>query len=328
MSGAEERQQRLCERASFRRHLDDAALFFAKRGIPVEYIEKDYYITECLRVVQAEVGGAVVFKGGTSLSKGWALIDRFSEDIDLFIDPLAFVPSRGGKAMRTTMRKISARIATDLALVPQRTALRAARGIARTERFAYQTMYPSLVPVAREVCLASGVGSGREPVAQVMIQSLLGEFLRAVGVDLQAPDLDPFAMKLLHFRRTFVEKLFAIDHAVAVSAATALPIGPRARHYFDLAALAVQPEVRAMLEGSEYRRIIRDCVEIDRRFYRRAARDPEAWSFRQSPALFPSARLSAALRAEYETQCELLCFGAYPPWPEVLARLEALRQRL
>lgn len=163
MSGAEESGQRLCERASFRRHLDDAALFFAKRGIPVEYIEKDYYITECLRVVQAEVGGAAVFKGGTSLSKGWALIDRFSEDIDLFIDPLAFVPSRGGKAMRTTMRRISARIAIDLALVPQRTALRAVRGIARTERFAYHrcTRAPYRLRARSVLPPGSAVGASR-----------------------------------------------------------------------------------------------------------------------------------------------------------------------
>jgi hypothetical protein len=59
------------------------------------FIEKDYYVTEALRVIANVAGDKVIFKGGTSLSKGWSLIDRFSEDIDLFLDPLAFEPSLG-----------------------------------------------------------------------------------------------------------------------------------------------------------------------------------------------------------------------------------------
>jgi predicted nucleotidyltransferase component of viral defense system len=41
----------------------------------------------------------VIFKGGTSLSKGWNLIQRFSEDIDLFLDPLAFNRPLGKNAI-------------------------------------------------------------------------------------------------------------------------------------------------------------------------------------------------------------------------------------
>ena len=323
---------RLFESQAFPELLHAAARHHASRPesrrLTAHAIEKDYYITEALRIVQALLGDASVFKGGTSLSKGWGLVHRFSEDVDIFIDPIAFTPPLGGKAMRTQMRRLIDAIAANASLARRSKPAHAQRGIARTEYLRYESVLPGPASLRPEVCLAAGIASGREPWERRSVRSYLGEFAASEGVELVSPDLAAFEMKLLHFRRTFVEKLFAIDHAVAAALAKGGPIGPRARHYFDLAALAVQPEVRAMLEGSEYRRIIRDCVEIDRRFYRRAARDPEAWSFRQSPALFPSARLSAALRAEYETQCELLCFGAYPPWPEVLARLEALRQRL
>ena len=44
-----------------------------------QFVEKDYYVTEILRIVSHEFGGQTVFKGGTSLSKGWGLITRFSE---------------------------------------------------------------------------------------------------------------------------------------------------------------------------------------------------------------------------------------------------------
>jgi predicted nucleotidyltransferase component of viral defense system len=42
-------------------------------------VEKDYFVTEALRLIARAFGDVVIFKGGTSLSKGWKLINRFSE---------------------------------------------------------------------------------------------------------------------------------------------------------------------------------------------------------------------------------------------------------
>ena len=51
-------------------------------GLPEEIIEKDYYVTMILKQL-SEASDLVVFKGGTSLSKCFHAIDRFSEDIDI-----------------------------------------------------------------------------------------------------------------------------------------------------------------------------------------------------------------------------------------------------
>ena len=61
-------------------------------------IEKDYYVTEALRII-AGASDKVIFKGGTSLAKGWNLIQRFSEDIDIFLDPAAFDPALGKRGI-------------------------------------------------------------------------------------------------------------------------------------------------------------------------------------------------------------------------------------
>lgn len=54
------------------------------RGIVENAVEKDYWVSMTLRAISSlQYVSALVFKGGTSLSKGWALIERFSEDIDL-----------------------------------------------------------------------------------------------------------------------------------------------------------------------------------------------------------------------------------------------------
>ncbi|WP_435138385.1 nucleotidyl transferase AbiEii/AbiGii toxin family protein [Formosa sp. A9] len=56
-------------------------------GYPTYAIEKDWWVCMVLRAVfQTRYADSIIFKGGTSLSKGYQLIDRFSEDIDLIID--------------------------------------------------------------------------------------------------------------------------------------------------------------------------------------------------------------------------------------------------
>ena len=57
----------------------------AELKLPDELVIKDYWVTAVLRVLATsdELTGKIIFKGGTSLSKGWHLIDRFSEDIDI-----------------------------------------------------------------------------------------------------------------------------------------------------------------------------------------------------------------------------------------------------
>ena len=58
-----------------------------KMKLPDAAIEKDWWVVRTLELVfQTEIAPQTVFKGGTSLSKAWNLIDRFSEDIDLALD--------------------------------------------------------------------------------------------------------------------------------------------------------------------------------------------------------------------------------------------------
>ena len=59
-----------------------------KVKLPAQVVEKDFWVSAILQAVFAlPVAGHIVFKGGTSLSKCWKLIERFSEDIDLAVDP-------------------------------------------------------------------------------------------------------------------------------------------------------------------------------------------------------------------------------------------------
>ena len=58
-----------------------------KTGLPTYAVEKDWWVCTVLRAVfQSQYAQSIIFKGGTSLSKAYGLIHRFSEDIDLIID--------------------------------------------------------------------------------------------------------------------------------------------------------------------------------------------------------------------------------------------------
>jgi predicted nucleotidyltransferase component of viral defense system len=85
----------LFEHPDFEQAILRAAEHFGARGLRPALIEKDYYVTEAIRAIAGIAGDKVIFKGGTSLSKGWNLIERFSEDIDIFLDPEAFSPPLG-----------------------------------------------------------------------------------------------------------------------------------------------------------------------------------------------------------------------------------------
>lgn len=59
-----------------------------EKSIDPALVEKDYWIMQCLYGLQ-QLGFKFQLKGGTSLSKGHQIIERFSEDIDILIEPPA-----------------------------------------------------------------------------------------------------------------------------------------------------------------------------------------------------------------------------------------------
>ena len=81
-----------------------------KEHINALAIEKDWWVTVILKALfQSSCASALSFKGGTSLSKAWGLIDRFSEDVDLAISPHFFGVVKANKNQRDKLRKLSRR---------------------------------------------------------------------------------------------------------------------------------------------------------------------------------------------------------------------------
>jgi len=319
---------RLHEHPEFQQAVLAAAEHFQDRGLRPAFIEKDYYVTEALRVIADTAGDKVIFKGGTSLSKGWNLIQRFSEDIDLFLDPEAFNPPLGTNAIDRQLKKLRDAITLGAPLIFEKGRSRTFGGFGRSDYFSYETHFWTTGEVAPGVLLEAGIGSGREPTASMMLNSFAGQFLIETGRTLKTENERPFSMRLLHYRRTFVEKMFAIHKTVELYKRNGAQVGGHARHYYDLYQLAAEDEVQRMLRSDEYGKIKNDYDRISRQHFPTHYSHPPDMRFAGSDALFPTGRLLDDLGAEYDMHCLLLCFGPFPKWREVLDRFETMRDIL
>ena len=141
-------------------------------GMRQSLVEKDYWVTWVLRnLADSAVAEQVVFKGGTSLSKGYGLIERFSQDVDL----TAFLQEqqRDG-ALKKLIHKIHKTAAGDLSEVDV-TGSTSKRGHNRLVYHRFPHLLTDPVPTAAEHILLETTAFGElEPHIECRLISCLG----------------------------------------------------------------------------------------------------------------------------------------------------------
>ena len=319
---------RLHEREDFRALLTQVA---DRRGFSEYWIEKDYYLTEALRRA-SHLGTRAILKGGTSLSKAWSLVVRISEDIDLVLDR-GEPPGSAltGKEVNNQLRSVAADVGAFAAFhwdpnKPEKEV----GGKARSDYFAYDSVFPAeAAPLRTAVLLEAGIRSANWPTEVRPIVSYLGEDLTDAGQRTLASDVDGFEMRALDYRRTFVEKMFAIHALVERHREGKSRLGRGARHYADLYYLAGDVLVQKLVGTEEYGAMYDDQLAVGKEFFDVGFVSPPAAGFADSAALFPETKLRGDLRQEYERDVRPL-FGSrgFPSFDDVLRRFEQLRQKL
>jgi hypothetical protein len=227
-------------------------------GLLPDLVRKDYWVTRVLRAIATDPAqqGRVVFKGGTSLSKGWRLIDRFSEDVDLLLTGPAYGPmperakdrERQFKALRASIEA-----QTPLRLPEQKTLTRDEwnflyfRGDFHCNiRYALPGRRASRGGLHTDWLLVeSGFRGGAQPHAIRPLTSLVAEFLETqpaarAALEPYAADLTPFTMDLLKPERTFVEKLLGLHAEMLKGEEGARAVSTR--NYYDVAQLFTRSE--------------------------------------------------------------------------------------
>lgn len=316
---------RLFEHEDFQAICIDAARHF---GLPEQFIEKDYYVTEALRIAANTQEGHLVFKGGTSLSKGWHLLERFSEDLDLFLNPETYDSPLSARGVDHELKRLRDAVASHPGLTYDADSGRTIGGFGRDDVFRYASKFDEIPGIPTTVKFEAGIQSGAFPIEIVMISSFVADRLKEQGLTNVAEDLEPFPMSLLHFRRTFVEKLFTVHGKVERLKSEGERLRRSARHYADLHVLAGRPEVLAMIESAEYGQIRTDYNQKSIRFFKNSYRPPDDLRFNKSDALFLPGKLRGMVEEDYYADCRLLFRDEPPAFDAVIERLQSLAEKL
>lgn len=284
-------------------------------SLPADAVEKDYYVVRALRALQDELGGRFLFKGGTSLSKGWELIDRFSEDIDLLFRRDHEGQPVGTKAMDRLLEKAQETVRNTPGFTLENK--RSSKGLSRGSWFTYPRQYRSVGPIGDTVFLEMGCRGGTQPSQHRTIRAFVADFLEKRGHAGIADDLTAFDVECLDVTRTFVEKLFAACAAFAKNRAAG-----RTRHYYDLYQLAGLPEVTTFIEGPAYVEVFNDVRQYSEEHWQGSVYPPER-NAGQCEALTPSAEGLAELTRNYARERDLF-FKEPPTMTVILERLQRL----
>lgn len=176
-------------------------------GVNRETIEKDYYVTILLKKLAETEKLPCVFKGGTSLSKCFNCIDRFSEDIDItFTEHL-------GEARRKKLKyKVLKPIADELGLSIKNWDSIESNKDYNAYYFAYQPISDYADDAIRpEVKLETALVSYAFPTEIKSVGNILYDYLMQDNMDLiEEFGLAPFDMRVQSLSRTYIDKIFAL----------------------------------------------------------------------------------------------------------------------
>lgn len=170
-------------------------------------IEKDYYVTLILRRLAEELEHCV-FKGGTSLSKGFRVIDRFSEDIDITFD------EHIGESRRKKLKNIVLKgISEDLGLPIANWDYTQSDRDYNLYKFEYDSVFgfeDDRLP--QYVKLETALGSYSFPTQVTEIGNYIGDFLesREKSDVAERYQMNRFPMKVQALERTYIDKVFAL----------------------------------------------------------------------------------------------------------------------
>lgn len=214
------------------------------------YIEKDYWVCHLLKnLSKSEYLENIVFKGGTSLSKAYGLIERFSEDIDLQL-----VNFDGGDSKKKNfIKKIESEITIGLQKLEDHKRESKSGNIRKTI-YSYEkyTDDDNFFQGSQELVLEINSMSTPEPYEKREIKSYISEFLEKTNKEyIKEYELESFYVSVLDKRRTFVEKVFAVlDFSFEPNYIEEL--SNKVRHIYDLYILFKDKEVNEFFSSDDF----------------------------------------------------------------------------
>ncbi|MBP8850887.1 MAG: nucleotidyl transferase AbiEii/AbiGii toxin family protein [Breznakibacter sp.] len=305
-----------------------------QKKLPNQAIEKDWWIVQTLSALfNLTCSPFLIFKGGTSLSKGWNLIQRFSEDIDLVIDreSLGFsgdLDTRGIKNLRKATKKYIVET-----LLPELHAKFVELGLevvvkprhfesSGQDPMIIELFYPKLFELndylKPDLLIEIGSRSLFEPNTLTTFKSFVAD------VYSESPFADePITVPTANIERTFLEKIFLL-HEEFQKPASKIRVERMSRHLYDIEKLMHTAEAMEVIINHDlYNAIVRHrqkytpLQEVD---YAKHA--PSTIQF------VPPQQQLDAWESDYKLMQEYMIYGNSLSFAKLIENLNSLQNRI
>lgn len=305
------------------------------QGLAPFAVEKDWWVVQTLAVIfKMQVGEHLVFKGGTSLSKAWNLIDRFSEDVDLAIDRkfLGF-EGRLSKKQITVLRKSANNYISEIFYIElqaefiKKGFLGLRWEIIKTiesdqDPIIINLYYPHSIDmpgyILPRVQIEIGCRSLREPFSKQKITSLItAQFPDAVFSEglCSIPTVNP--------ERTFLEKIFLL-HEEFNKPRGKIRFERLSRHLYDVCQLSRTDFAGTALHNKE---LYETIVQHRLKFTKIGNVDYNLHQ-PQTINIIPSDSIIEYWKADYETMQEQMIYGDSPSFETIILELLELQNKI
>lgn len=305
--------------------------------IPLNIIEKDYWVVWILgRLFSLEkLMPHLTFKGGTSLSKVFGVIDRFSEDIDVTIereflgfgppnDPEQAPSKKKQQAILENLSTACSQYVQDKMLADLKENITSNLGTtegwklftdqedpdAQTLLFEYPREAIQFGYIRPVVKIEMGSRSEHWPVSEYTIQSYVKDALQE---KINEPAI---RVRVLNAERTFWEKATILHQYAHLPETKSLP-QRISRHFYDFYCLLHSPIKEKALKESA----LLDRVAIHKSIYFASSWAHYTTARRETLKLFPPERLLKELEKDYALM-EPMFFREIPEWQEILNTIQ------
>ncbi len=305
-------------------------------GMPIFAVEKDWWVTQALGIIfEMEAGKHLVFKGGTSLSKAWKLIDRFSEDIDLAIDRnfLGFTGELS-KRERTRLRKAAGEYTTGVFLDELKVRFKEkgydninlitipAEDSDQDPRI-IEVHYPNVTKhpdyVRPRVQIEIGCRSLIEPYSIKEFGSLVDETYK--GHEFAAPFIH---IPTVHAERTFLEKLFLL-HEEFSRPVEKIRVDRLSRHMYDIYHLSRKADIIRAIEDKD----LYETIVSHRHKYAKIGSVDYNQHNPKTLNPLPHPDFVKAWADDYKTMQNEMIFEQKPPsFEDLIANIKQLKDKL
>ena len=301
-------------------------------------VEKDEWVTAVIRALfSLPYAEHLLFKGGTSLSKCWHIIERFSEDVDIAINRelLGFSEELSNNQVRNKLRKTSylfirEKLAVDLAEQMKNQGINSDLFSINVEfsedstkdpviiEIQYKSVIEKLTYINPIVKLEIGCRSMREPFERVKIQSLIDETFS------NTPFLDlPFEVNAVLPQRTFIEKLCLLQEEFAKPQGL-VRTNRMSRHLYDIVKIADTDIADKALSD---KKLWQSIEEHRQKFVRMKNFDYELLK-PQNISIIPPNSIISQWQQDYETMRETMIYGESLPFNRLIDRIKQLNEKI